>query len=289
MDRPRQIGHEARMTRSILITGCSSGIGRDAALTLKRRGWRVFATCRKKADCTRLSALGLESFPLDHDDGDSIANAVETAQARVAETGGLDAVFINGAYAIPGAVEDLPRAALRAIFESNLFGPMEIVGHVLPSMARRGQGRLLFCSSVLGYTAGRYRGAYVGTKFAMEGMVDALRMELAGSGVEAVLIEPGPIDTPFRVNARAHFSRWIRWESARLRDEYRDEMIPLLFEDGLPKSRFERPASAVTAAVIRALEARRPRARYRITTPARLGRWLCLLPTDLRDRILRDV
>ncbi|MEM9049002.1 MAG: SDR family NAD(P)-dependent oxidoreductase [Pseudomonadota bacterium] len=287
VDSLNAMGQDIRVTRSILITGCSSGIGKDAALTLKRRGWQVFATCRKAEDCKRLTAQGLESFRLDHDDGDSIVSGIAEAERRAG--GPLDAVFINGAYAIPGAVEDLPRDALRAIFESNLFGPMEIVNHALPGMALRGRGRILFCSSVLGYAAGRYRGAYVGTKFALEGMVDALRMELEGSGVEAILIEPGPIDTAFRSNARAHFTRWIRWQASRLRDEYRDMMMPLLFADDLPKSRFERPPSAVTAAVVQALEASRPRPRYRITLPARLARWLCLLPTKLRDRILRDV
>ncbi|GIX14919.1 MAG: short-chain dehydrogenase/reductase [Paracoccaceae bacterium] len=272
------------MARSILITGCSSGIGLDAARTLHRRGWRVFATCRKPADCDRLRAEGLESFPLDHDDSRSIAAALDEAESRAG--GGLDAVFVNGAYAIPGAVEDLPRDALRAIFETNLFGPVEIARRALPAMIARGAGRILFCSSVLGYVAARHRGAYVGTKFALEGMADSLRMELRGTNVAVILIEPGPIATPFRVNARPHFTRWIRWEEARLAREYRERVIPRLFAENPPPDRFELPPAAVTAALIRALDAPRPRARYRVTLPARLGRLVQILPSALRDRIL---
>ncbi len=99
------------MQRSILITGCSSGIGYDAAHGLKARGWRVFATCRQAEDCTRLQAEGLESFPLDYADEASITAAVAEVQARTGGT--LDALFNNGAFACPGAVEDLPRGALQ--------------------------------------------------------------------------------------------------------------------------------------------------------------------------------
>jgi len=166
--------------KSLLITGCSSGIGYDAAVTMKSRGWRVFASCRQQQDVDRLLANGMESLLLDHDDPVSIQQAI---QSILDNTGGtLDAVFVNGAHGTPGRVEDLPRDALRAIFETNVFGPFELVNAVLPAMRAaadgNGRGRILLCSSVLGFAAMPWRGAYNATKFAMEGLADTLRLEL---------------------------------------------------------------------------------------------------------------
>ena len=195
------------MQKSILITGCSSGIGYDAAQGLKRAGWRVFATCRKPDDCDRLIAEGLESFPLDYADETSIAAAVDEALRRTSGT--LDALFNNGAFACPGAVEDLPRGALREIFETNLFGYHDLARRVLPVMRAQGHGRIVNCSSVLGLVGLKWRGAYVATKFAMEGLSDVLRLEMRGTGIHVVLIEPGPVTSRIRQNAIPHFERWI--------------------------------------------------------------------------------
>ncbi|HMS96136.1 MAG TPA: SDR family NAD(P)-dependent oxidoreductase, partial [Tabrizicola sp.] len=193
--------------RSILITGCSSGIGLDAARGLHARGWRVFATCRQEVDCERLRGEGLESFRLDYADEDSIAAAVKEVKTR---TGGrLDALFNNGAFACPGAVEDLPRGALREIFEVNLFGYHDLARQVIPLMRAQGHGRIVNCSSVLGLVGITWRGAYVATKFAMEGLTDVLRIEMKGTGIEVILIEPGPIATRIRENAIPHFEKWI--------------------------------------------------------------------------------
>jgi len=182
--------------KSVLITGCSSGIGLDAARGLSARGWRVFATCRKPADSARLIAEGLESFLLDHDDEASIAGAVAEVTARTGGT--LDALFNNGAFACPGAVEDLPRGALRAIFETNLFGPHDLTRQIIPLMRAQGHGRIVNCSSVLGLVGAKWRGAYVATKFAMEGLTDVLRLEMADTNIKVILIEPGPIGTRIR-------------------------------------------------------------------------------------------
>ena len=203
--------------RSVLITGCSSGIGLDAARTLAARGWRVLATCRQPADCDRLRAEGLESFPLDLADEAGLAAAAAEALAR---TGGrLDALFNNGAFAIPGAVEDLPRAALRAIFETNLFGQVDLTNRLLPAMRAAGRGRVVMISSVLGLVAAPWRGAYVATKFALEGITDALRLELAGSGI-AVVADRARADrhaasaaTPSRISS-AHID-WQRLAAPR--------------------------------------------------------------------------
>jgi NAD(P)-dependent dehydrogenase (short-subunit alcohol dehydrogenase family) len=250
--------------KSILITGCSSGIGYDAAHGLQKRGWRVFATCRKPADCARLQTEGLESFPLDYADEASIAAALAEALSRTGGT--LDALFNNGAYACPGAVEDLPRAALREIFETNLFGYHDLARRVIPVMRRQGQGRIVNCSSVLGLVALKWRGAYVATKFAMEGLTDVLRIEMQGTGIQVVLIEPGPVTSRIRANAIPHFERWIDWKASARAAEYKGLMHRLYDDDGTP-DRFELPPSAVTAKLIHALESRRARPRYFVTTP----------------------
>ncbi|MDZ4095117.1 MAG: SDR family oxidoreductase [Paracoccaceae bacterium] len=252
--------------KSILITGCSSGIGYDAAHALHARGWRVFATCRAKADCERLRREGLESFVLDYADESSMTDAVTEVQARTG--GGLDALFNNGAYACPGAVEDLPRGALREIFEVNLFGPHDLARRVIPMMRAQGHGRIVNCSSVLGLVGQKWRGAYVATKFAMEGLTDVLRMEMQGTGVEVILIEPGPIPTKIRQNAIPHFEKWIDWQNSARAEEY-DSLRKRLYQSKKP-DRFELPASAVTAKLIHALESRRPRARYFVTLPTHI-------------------
>lgn len=272
------------MDRSILITGCSSGIGLDAARGLKARGWRVFATCRQEADCQRLRDEGLESFRLDYSDEDSIAEAV----AHVAEVnrGRLGALFNNGAFACPGAVEDLPRGALRAIFEVNLFGYHDLSRRVIPMMRAAGEGRIINCSSVLGLVGVKWRGAYVATKFAMEGLTDVLRIEMKGSGIEVVLIEPGPITSRIRENAVPHFEKWIDWENSARSAEYKT-LLHRLYESKNAPDRFELPASAVTAKLIHAVEAARPKPRYYVTTPT----WISgiarrVLPTRALDWLM---
>ena len=253
--------------RSILITGSSSGIGLDAARTLHARGWRVFATCRQEADCERLRAEGLESFRLDYADEASIAAAVDEVVARTGGT--LDALYNNGAFACPGAVEDLPRGALREIFETNLFGHHDLTRRVIPLMRAQGHGRIVNCSSVLGLVGLTWRGAYVATKFAMEGLTDVLRIEMQGTGIEVILIEPGPIATKIRENAIPHFEQWIDWENSARREEY-VRLRGRLYDRKVKKDRFELPPSAVTQSLIRALEAKRPKARYYVTTPTHL-------------------
>ena len=251
--------------KTILITGCSSGIGYDAAHGLKRRGWRVFATCRAAADCERLRGEGLESFVLDYADEASIAAAMAEVQAR---GGRLDALFNNGAFACPGLVEDLPRAALRAIFEVNLFGYHDLTRRVIPLMRAAGGGRIVNCSSVLGLVGAQWRGAYVATKFAMEGLTDVLRIEMRGTGIKVILIEPGPVTSRIRQNAIAHFERWIDWQGAARSADYA-ALRHRLYESRGP-DRFELPASAVTAALVKAVESPRPRARYYVTVPTHL-------------------
>lgn len=256
------------MTRSILITGCSSGIGYDAAHGLKRAGWRVFATCRKEEDCERLRGEGLESFLLDYTDEATIDAALNEALSRTGGT--LDAVFNNGAYGCPGAVEDLPTGALREIFETNLFGYHELTRRILPVMRKQGHGRIINCSSVLGFVPMRWRGAYVATKYALEGLTECFRLEMADTPIHVILIQPGPITSRIRVNSIPHFERWIDWENSPRAEQYRNSLLLRLYKDKTKPDRFELPASAVTKKLIRALEAANPAPRYFVTTPTYL-------------------
>jgi len=272
--------------RSVLITGCSSGIGLDGARALRARGWRVFAACRKPEDCARLQAEGFESPHLDYSDTATITASV--AQVLAATGGRLDAVFNNGAHAIPGATEDLPTDALRAIFEANLFGWHELTRQVLPVMRAQGFGRVVQCSSVLGFTPLKWRGAYVSTKFALEGLSHVLRLEMADTPIRIILIEPGPVTSRIRVNSIPHFERWIDWQASPRADQYRKTLLKRLYEGGT--DRFELPASAVTKRLIHALESPKPKVRYFVTTPT----WLMagvmrLLPLSWADRLLRRV
>lgn len=270
--------------RSILITGCSSGIGLDAARGLKTRGWRVFATCRQEADCERLRAEGLESFRLDYADEASIVDAVAEALRRTGGT--LDALYNNGAFACPGALEDLPRGALREIFETNLFGYHDLTRRIIPVMRAQGHGRVVNCSSVLGLVGMTWRGAYVATKFAMEGLTDVMRIEMKGTGIDIILIEPGPIATRIRENAVPHFERWIDWEHSARREQY-VSLRGRLYGVKTKKDTFELGPEAVTAKLIRALEDRRPKPRYYVTTPTYLMGFLRrVLSTRLLDWVI---
>ncbi|MCU0842360.1 MAG: SDR family oxidoreductase [Thiobacillaceae bacterium] len=272
--------------RTVLITGCSSGIGLAAARALHGRGWRVFATCRRPADAERLRGEGLESLALDLDDSGSIRGALEEVLAR---TGGrLDALFNNGGFGQTGAVEDLSRQALREQFETNLFGWAELTNLVIPVMRRRGQGRIVMNSSVLGLAALPYRGAYVAAKFALEGLADTLRLELAGSGIAVSLIEPGPIASRFRENALEHFRRHIDVAGSVHRAAYEAQLARL--EKPGPAAPFTLPAAAVVDTLIHALESPRPRARYYVTVPTHLiGHARRLLSTRGLDWLLRRI
>lgn len=272
------------MQRSVLITGCSSGIGLDAARSLHQRGWRVFATCRQEADCARLRGEGLESFVLDYADEASIAAAVTETLSRTGGT--LDALYNNGAFACPGAVEDLPRGALREIFETNLFGYHDLTRRIIPVMRAQGRGRIVNCSSVLGLVGAKWRGAYVATKFAMEGLSDVLRFEMAGTGIDIILIEPGPIGTEIRAKAIPHFEKWIDWENSARRNEY-SALRGRLYGVKTKPDTFELPPSAVTAKLVHALESRRPKARYYVTVPTHIaGIARRLLPTRMLDWVI---
>lgn len=272
-------------TQSVLITGCSSGIGRCLALGLKARGYRVFASARKVDDVTALRAEGFESLQLDLDSSESIAAAV--ASVATATNGLLFALINNGAYGQPGAVEDLSRAALRAQFETNVFGPHELTNRVIPLMRAQGGGRIIQISSILGRACLAYRGAYNASKYALEALTDTLRLELVGSGIALSLIEPGPITSRFRANASAHFLANIDRERSAHRRYYEAVAQRLGGTKPLP---FTLPPEAVLAKAVQALTARRPKPRYFVTFPTYLFTGLKWLLTDrAMDGFLRRV
>lgn len=271
------------MKKSVLITGCSSGIGYCVAQGLQARGYRVFATARREESVAMLRSNGLESFRLDLNDSTSIRDAVSAVLQRT--DGKLYGLFNNGAYGLPGAVEDLSREAIRAQFETNFFGWLELTNLILPVMRQQGYGRIIQNSSVLGFAAMPFRGAYNASKFALEGLSDTLRLELLGTQIFVSLIEPGPIASNFRANAMQAMLRYIDIEKSVHRDRY------LAVQNRLNKKGaavpFTLPPEAVLEKVIHALEANRPSARYYITFPTHLfGLLKRILPGGVLDRLL---
>lgn len=272
--------------QTILITGCSSGIGLCVAEALHRRGYQVFASARKQRDVERLNGLGLKALQLDLDDSASIKHAVDEV---LNQTGGkLDALFNNAAYGQAGAVEDLSRDVLRAQFETNLFGTHELTRLIIPVMRAQGHGRIIQNSSVLGLAALPFRGAYNASKFALEGLTDTLRLELRNTQIHVSLIEPGPITSRFRTNSYEKFQQTIDAENSPFRLAYQG-MITRLTKPG-PAAPFTLPPEAVLTKVIHALESPRPQIRYYVTFPTYLFATLRrLLPFRLLDEVLSRV
>ena len=261
-------------TPSILITGCSSGIGYRAAVELKKRGYRVFATVRKDIDLTRLAEQGFEVAKLDLNSSQSIKQCFDWVMQQSGGT--LDALFNNGGYGQVGAIEDLSREQLRQQFETNFFGWHELTCHVIPVMRKQGHGRIVQNGSGLGLFALPLRGAYTATKHALEGWTDTLRLEMAGTNIKISIIEPGPIDTPFRQNSLRTLEQGIDTQHSFYSARY-NEMMKRLQVVG-PAVSFTLPAEAVVKKLIHALESKHPRTRYRITFPVvvlwRLRKWL---------------
>jgi len=269
--------------KNILITGCSSGIGYCVAHGLKDSGYRVFATARAQADVDRLNAEGFEAFQLDLTDSKSINQTVD--QILALTNNHLDALFNNGAYGLPGAVEDLSRDALRVQFETNVFGWIELTNRIIPVMRKQDYGRIIMNSSVLGFAAMAYRGAYNASKFAIEGFTDTLRLELKDTPIQLSLIEPGPITSKFRQNAKKAFDQFIDAEHSLHKEQYK-AMERRLNKPG-PAAPFTLPPEAILKRVIHALESNNAKARYYVTVPTYLFGYLKrILTTSMLDKIL---
>lgn len=269
--------------RSILITGCSSGIGLASARKLKARGWRVLATARKAEDVQRLKEEeGVEALSLDLADTASVAACAEEALRRTDDQ--LYAVFNNSAFAQVGAVEDLSAELFRRQLEVNVVATHELTRRVVPSMRRNGEGRIVQCSSVLGFVAGPFRGAYCASKFALEALSDSMRMELRDTGIRICIIQPGPIYSRFIESALANFKQTIDIENSPHRELYFARLK--LMEAGGQK-RFKLQPEAVADKLVHAVESPRPKVRYRVTMPTHFSALMKrVLPTPILDRLL---
>ena len=270
--------------RAVLITGCSSGIGLCAANILQQQGFHVIASARKPDNVQQLRDSGFDAVQIDVSDRQSIdAGMADTLKLT---NGKLYGLFNNGAYGQPGAVEDLSWDALETQLRTNLLGWHELTRQVIPIMRREGEGRIIHNSSVLGFVAMPYRGAYNCSKFALEGLTDTLRLELHGTGIQVSLVEPGPIRSRFRDNAKKSFERFINPIGSPHQANYQ-AMAARLEKEG-DAAPFTLDPEAVVKSVLHALTAKHAKPRYRITFPTHLFWWLKrILSTKAMDRILR--
>lgn len=269
--------------KNILITGCSSGIGLHLAQSLHEHGYKVFASARKHSDVKKLTQLGLRCLQLDVADPESIQAAMKTLISEC--DGKVYALINNAGFGQPGAVEDLTRDVLQQQFETNLFGLVELTNHVLPIMHQQAHGRIIQISSVLGFVAMPFRGAYIASKYALEGISDTLRLELKGTNIYVSLVEPGPITSLFRQNSLELFNKNIDCKNSRFRKNY-EATISRLDTKG-PAVPFTLEPDAVTKKVLHALQSSCPKSRYYVTFPTYLFAYLKrLLPSSMLDRLL---
>jgi short-subunit dehydrogenase len=272
--------------KTVLITGCSSGIGYATAIELKSRGHKVIASARKTEDVSRLQQEGFDAVQIDLADSNSIQKGFNKALKLAGNK--IDALFNNSGFGQPGAVEDLSRDSLRFQFETNVFGTQELTNLLIPLMRKQGHGRIIYNSSILGLVAMPFRGAYNASKYALEGIADTLRLELHGSNIVVSLIEPGPVLSRFRENSFALYRQNIAIDASFHKERYR------AMEDRLQKEGaavpFTLPAKAVADKVIHAIESDCPKIHYYVTFPTYLFATLKrILPTSCLDSILRRV
>jgi short-subunit dehydrogenase len=269
--------------KNVLITGCSSGIGYCVAKGLQQRGYRVITSARREESVKQLISEGFESLQLDLADTQSIHDAFNKIMALT--DGKLYALFNNGAFGLPGAVEDLSRINLQHQFDTNVFGWLELTNLVIPIMRKQGYGRIIQNSSVLGFVAMPFRGAYIASKYAIEGLSDTLRLELQNTSIYVSLIEPGPITSQFRANAVKQLEQHIDIENSVHREKYLG-VLARLKKTG-PAVPFTLPPEAVLKRVIAALEAKKPKPRYYVTFPTYLFAFLKrMLSHRQMDRLL---
>lgn len=270
---------------NVFITGCSSGIGYFCAHELHKNGYNVYATCRSETDVKRLQEEGLKAYKLDLCDSQSIAEAL--AWVLMQTDAKIDVLFNNAAFGQPGAVEDLRRSVLKEQFETNVFGTQELTNLVLPFMRKNGFGRVVYNSSFLGFVAMSYRGAYNASKYAIEGLCDTMRLELRGSGIDVVLIEPGPIRSNFRKNALLKFQENIDIANSAHKETYEKTLARLQKEGDAP---FTLGSDAVYKVLVKAITCKNPKARYSVTFPTKLFAVLKrILPTRVLDKILGSI
>ena len=271
------------MMKTILITGCSSGIGYATAQLLRQDNWHVYTSCRRAEDVERLRSEGFHSLQLDITNDEQIQAAIETV---IAEFGHLDALFCNAGYGQTGAAEDLCRAALQEQFNTNVFGTWQCINAAMKIFRRQQHGRILVNSSILGYAAMPWRSAYTSSKFALEGLCDTLRHETHASGIYISLLEPGPITSRFRPNALIKFKQYIDVENSVHRAAYQAQLNRLQAAGSVAP--FTLTAEQCAQVCARALNANKPKARYPVTVPAHLFWYLKkFLPISCLDWLCR--
>ncbi|HEX8993039.1 MAG TPA: SDR family oxidoreductase [Anaerolineales bacterium] len=266
------------MSQVILITGCSTGIGRDLAERLTRSGYTVVATARKVETLDRLQAA--LKLSLDVTQPESVREAVACAVERF---GHIDVLVNNAGYAVRGAVEEVPVEQAQQMFDANVFGVMRMVQAVLPHMRRQRSGRIINISSIVGRLVTPVNGTYSATKFAVEALSDALRLELAPFGIQVVVIEPGSIKTRFHETVEAQARDIFSNPATPYRSLYRQyEQVTAEMR------RQELDPEVVSRAVQQAIEAVRPKARYVAGFPFP-GQLVLRLGDPVWDRVVRQM
>jgi NAD(P)-dependent dehydrogenase (short-subunit alcohol dehydrogenase family) len=272
--------------RGVLVTGASTGIGYDIARLLASRGWRVFAGVRREADGNRVQALApdrIMAVRLDVTDATSIAAARDLIEAAVGQAG-LDGLVNNAGIVVAGPVETVPLDDWRRQFETNVFGVIGVTQAFLP-LLRRSRGRVVMIGSISGRISYPLLGPYAASKYALEAVTDALRLELMPDGISVTLIEPGPIKTPIWEKSHAASRLVTQGEAPDLAARYGPLREKLRAVTQKSAAAGLEPA-AVSAAVEHALTARRPRIRQVIGRNARLGLLLKFLPDRWSDRLI---
>ncbi len=270
--------------RSVLVTGCSSGIGRATAELLRSTGWTVFPTARKVADLDALRQAGFDAIKLDVSSSESIAVAVE--RVLVKSDGMLGAVVNNAGFGMPGAIEDLTRDAMRYQFEVNLFGLQELTNKLIPVFRKQGYGRIVNISSVVGRLSLPFMGIYSASKFALEAVSDALRVELSQDRISVSLVEPGPIRTSFSTNCAGQGEEKLDADGSKFGAAYK-QYFAKRRNGGMGEDRFRLPPEAVAEKILHALESPHPKIRYCVTLPAYFGSWAArFVPAKIIDRLM---
>lgn len=267
--------------KSVLVTGCSSGIGLATAELLRARGWRVFPTARKAKDLVSLHRARFQAVKLDLTSSTSIHAAVRTVLKE--NDGQIGAVVNNAGFGMPGAIEDLSRDAMREQFEVNLFGLQELTNQLIPYFRAQGYGRIVNVSSVVGRISLPFMGIYSASKFALEAVSDAMRVELSRDPIGVSLVEPGPIESHFSENCVMQGEDKLNADASRFGQAYA-KYFDTRRNGGMSEDRFRLPPEAVAEKIWHALESPRPKIRYRVTLPAYLGDWAArFLPAGLID------
>ena len=272
--------------QNILITGCSSGIGLQTAITLKENGYKVYASAREKKDVGTLKSLGFDALKIDVRYKEDISNALDYI---IKQDGKLDAVFNNAGFGQPGAVEDISTDVLKEQFETNLFGLHEVTIQAMKIFRAQGYGKIIQHSSVLGIISLKFRGAYNASKYAIEGLADTMRQELLDTNIFISSINTGPVTSKFRANALIKFNKNVDIENSFFSDIYKEELKDRL-ETNEDKAPFNLPATSVANVVLKIMQSNKPKPRYYVTKATYiLGFAKRVLSTSLLDKLLNKI